>query len=132
MPHFLSKTDVPVKGSIVNVCSMASLGGGAAGAAYTTSKHALLGLSRSTAFMYRKDGIRCNAVFPGGVATNMMQNIQVTMDSVGYQSLAAFHACAPGAPMDPRDIANAVLFLATAPSVNGAELAVDQGWSSAI
>ena len=55
------------KGTIVNVCSTASLRGSAAGAAYTASKHALLGLSRATAWGYAKIGIRCNAVLPGGM-----------------------------------------------------------------
>ncbi|TVY90649.1 Short-chain dehydrogenase reductase 3a, partial [Lachnellula willkommii] len=53
------------RGTIVNVCSTASVRGSAAGAAYTASKHALLGLSRSTAWGYAKDGIRCNVVLPG-------------------------------------------------------------------
>jgi NAD(P)-dependent dehydrogenase (short-subunit alcohol dehydrogenase family) len=45
------------KGVIVNVCSVASLRGAAAGVAYTASKHALLGASRSTAWMYANEGI---------------------------------------------------------------------------
>lgn len=54
------------KGCIINICSIASIRGSAAGAAYTMSKHALLGLSRSTSWGYRDEGIRCNAVVPGG------------------------------------------------------------------
>ena len=54
------------RGNIINVCSIAAIRGSAAGAAYTASKHALLGLSRSTAWGYARDGIRCNAVLPGG------------------------------------------------------------------
>lgn len=58
-------------GSIVNVSSEAGLRGSAAGTAYTTSKHAVNGFTRSTAFFYTPRGIRCNAVAPGGVATNI-------------------------------------------------------------
>ncbi|KAJ4595263.1 hypothetical protein HRR80_004278 [Exophiala dermatitidis] len=72
--------DVPVKlmravfpmmkaqnaGAIVNVCSMASSSGATSGVAYTASKHALVGVTKNTAFRFRWEGIRCNAVSPGG------------------------------------------------------------------
>lgn len=58
-------------GSIVMVFSEASLRGSAAGTAYTTSKHALNGLTMSTAFFFAPAGIRCNAVAPGAVATSI-------------------------------------------------------------
>ena len=58
-------------GSIVNVTSEAGLRGGAAGVAYTASKHAVIGLTRNTSVMYSAQGIRCNAVAPGGVQTNI-------------------------------------------------------------
>lgn len=59
------------KGSIVNVTSMGGLGGGFAGVAYTASKHAVVGITKNTAVLYGGDGIRCNAVAPGGVITNV-------------------------------------------------------------
>src|SRR5205809_338646 len=58
-------------GAIVNVSSEASLRGSAAGVAYTASKHAVNGLTKSTAFFYQSRGIRANAVVPGGVLTNI-------------------------------------------------------------
>jgi len=58
-------------GAIVNVSSEASLRGSAAGVAYTASKHAVNGLTKSTAFFYQGRGIRANAVVPGGVITNI-------------------------------------------------------------
>jgi len=124
IPHFLAQES---KGVIINVCSVASVRGPAAGVAYTASKHALLGLSRNTAWMYAKDGIRCNAVLPGGTETEIMKTSGVQMDMNGYQVLAPFHGCMPGS-LKPAELANAILFLITAPSVNGAELAVDKGW----
>ena len=57
------------QGSIVNIASLSSFSGASAGAAYTASKHALLGLTRSMAWRYAKEGIRCNAVAPGPTAT---------------------------------------------------------------
>ncbi len=58
-------------GSIVNVGSEASTRASAAGTAYTTSKHAVIGLTRSTAFFYTPKGVRVNAVCPGAVATSI-------------------------------------------------------------
>ena len=58
-------------GAIVNVSSEAGLRGSAAGVAYTASKHAVNGLTLNTAFIYGPLGVRCNAVAPGPVATNI-------------------------------------------------------------
>ena len=58
-------------GSIVNVSSEASLRASASGVAYTASKHAVNGITKSTAVFYKGDGIRANAVAPGGVITNL-------------------------------------------------------------
>ncbi|MET0812922.1 MAG: SDR family NAD(P)-dependent oxidoreductase, partial [Microbacterium sp.] len=58
-------------GSIVNTASEAALRGSAAGAAYTASKHAVVGLTKSSAFMYGPNGIRVNAVAPGPTITNI-------------------------------------------------------------
>lgn len=52
-------------GSIVNVASKAAVSGAAAGLAYTTSKHGLLGVTKHTAWRFHDEGIRCNAVLPG-------------------------------------------------------------------
>ena len=56
-------------GNIVNTASEAGLRGGAAGTPYTVSKHGVIGLTKSIAFFYGEQGIRCNAVCPGGVRT---------------------------------------------------------------
>lgn len=116
-------------GSIVNVSSEAGLRGSAAGTAYTTSKHALIGLTRSTAFFYAPDGIRCNAVAPGGVATNIE---------------APFKSEYAGARLGPymqvnvtpiataEQLAAAITWLLSDDSlnVNGAILPSDGGWSA--
>ena len=52
-------------GSIINVASKAAVSGAAAGLAYTTSKHGLLGVTKHTAWRFHDEGIRCNAVLPG-------------------------------------------------------------------
>ena len=64
-------------GSIVNVSSEASLRASASGVAYTASKHAVNGITKSTAGFYKGNGIRANAVAPGPVATNIQAPVQV-------------------------------------------------------
>lgn len=53
-------------GSIINVASKSGLSGAAAGVAYTASKHGLLGVTKHTAWRFHSEGIRCNAILPGG------------------------------------------------------------------
>ena len=118
-------------GAIVNISSLGGLYGGRAGTAYTASKHATVGLTRSTAFMYAKEGIRCNAICPGGVATEIAQN------SMKNPSKSGLAKTMVGMPLNPRvaeagEIANVALFLASGASsvLNGAIIAADSGWSA--
>jgi NAD(P)-dependent dehydrogenase (short-subunit alcohol dehydrogenase family) len=137
-PMFTMRRAVPLMleqggGAIVNIASVAGVGGGSAGAAYTASKHALIGLTRSTAFQYAKLGIRCNAIVSGGVNTNIMQSIdQSKIDQAALGRIGAYHAVNPGM-LEPIDIANAVLFLASdeARYINGVDLPADRGWRAA-
>ena len=118
------------KGAIVNIASVAAVRGAAAGAAYSASKAGLLSLARNTAWMYRHDGIRCNSVLPGGVITNIKGNSGSTFDETKPGSLTPYHMCSPGVSTT-EDIAGAVLYPITATSANGAELALDKGWTAA-
>ena len=137
-PMFAMRRAVPLmlkqgSGSIVNVASVAGVGGGSAGAAYTASKHALIGLTKSTAFQYAKLGLRCNALAVGGVDTNIMQSIDAShIDQSALARLQSYHATNPGM-LAPVDIANVVVFLASdeARHLNGAVIPVDMGWRSA-
>src|SRR5205823_9176079 len=93
-------------GAIVNVASTAALHGGAAGAAYTASKHALVGLTRNTAWMYATKGIRCNAICPGATVTNIGETMPPErIDAAGSQRAGAFAALAAarGAGIDAND-----------------------------
>jgi len=117
-------------GAILNIASVGGLRGARAGAAYTASKHALVGLTKNTGFVYAKTGIRCNAIAPGGVETS----IGDCMDLNNLPALAK-ETIMPAAQSNPRygkpeEIANAALFLVSdeASFVNGAILAVDGGW----
>ncbi|MCJ1486507.1 hypothetical protein MMC06_006684 [Schaereria dolodes] len=113
--------------SIINICSISSVRGATSGAADTASKHALLGISRNTAWMYAKEGIRCNAILPGGVATNIMDNINI--DEVGSYRLSSYMSCMPNI-CQADEVAKVALFLCTSEGVNGAEIAVDHGWTT--
>lgn len=141
-PMFTIRRAVPIMikqggGSIINTASSAGLGGGAMGVAYTASKHGLVGLTRSTAWMYAQKGIRCNAICPGGVKTNIMTNIMTEfdadkMDPVGSERTRLYVSIMPGL-MEPIDIAHLALFLASDESryINGAIIPADAGWRAA-
>lgn len=137
-PMYLSRLAVPIMiaqggGSIVNTDSKAGLGGGAAGAAYTASKHALVGLTKNTAFVYGPEGVRCNAIAAGAVETNIMQSVdQSKMDPKGSARYNTYYASIPG-QLKPVDIANLALFLASDDSklINGAIIPADAGWAAA-
>ena len=116
-------------GAIVNTCSAASLSGGRAGAAYTASKHALLGLTRSIAWYYGPQGVRCNAMAPGAIQTRMQ--IREVPHAGGIERYSAYFQTIPphGKAMDVAEVA---LFLASDASryVNGAVVPVDGGWNA--
>ena len=137
-PMFAMRRAVPLmlrqgSGAIVNVASVAGLGGGSAGAPYTASKHGLIGLTKSTAYQYAKLGLRCNALAAGGVDTHIMQSIDPTrVDQAALGRLATYHAANPGT-LEAVDIASVALFLASDESrhLNGAIIPVDMGWRAA-
>jgi NAD(P)-dependent dehydrogenase (short-subunit alcohol dehydrogenase family) len=137
-PMYLSRRAIPIMikqggGTIINTASLAGTGGGAAGAAYTVSKHALVGLTRSIAWMYGPKGIRCNAMACGGVETNIMTSVDMTkMDPEGSKRTGLYVSIMP-ALLKPIDIAYLALFLASDESrnINGAVIPADAGWSAA-
>lgn len=116
-------------GVIVNFASVAGLHGGRAGAAYTASKHGLIGLTRNLAATYGVDGIRAVAIAPGGVETRMGLG-----GDPSQRGFATLEKTMPASPKlaDPREIATVALFLASgeASFVNGAVLVADGGWTA--
>ncbi|MEU2200841.1 SDR family NAD(P)-dependent oxidoreductase [Isoptericola sp. NPDC019482] len=116
------------RGRIVNVASEAGLRGSAAGAAYTASKHAVVGLTKSSAVMYAGTGVQVNAVAPGGVATG----IQVpTQAEFGGARLGRYMGNIPGIATAEHLAASITFLLSTdAVNLNGAILASDGGWSA--
>ncbi|MFA5595904.1 MAG: SDR family oxidoreductase [Trueperaceae bacterium] len=121
------------KGAIVNVASVAGVTGAAAGAVYTASKHALVGLSRNTAFAYAPFGVRCNTLIVGGVETSIMAAADPSkFDNEALAQFGKWHAANPRT-LKPEEVANLSLFLVSdeASGISGAEVAVDAGWTAA-
>src|SRR5271163_3685844 len=116
-------------GSIVNVASIAGIAGIADRAAYNASKHGLIGLTRTLAAEWGGRGVRCNAVCPGWVKTEM----DIADQAGGGYNDADIEGVNPmGRFASPEDIAQAILFLAEPERsgfVNGQALAVDGGWT---
>lgn len=133
-PFFTMRGVLPImlkqeKGVILNIASVGGLYGARAGAAYTASKHALIGLTKNTAFMYAFKGVRCNAIAPGGVNTHIADNL--IPDALGYER------CISGASLMPRmgepdEIARLALFLCSedASFINGSVVTADAGWTA--
>ncbi len=118
-------------GVIINICSFSGIRGGGAGAAYTSSKWALVGLTRNTGFAYRNLGIRCNGIAPGPVQTNITDSIDKS--KMGMLNEDVRYGCGLGSEMgQPEDIATVALFLASndARFVTGQILPADGGWSA--
>ncbi|MFT4307025.1 MAG: SDR family NAD(P)-dependent oxidoreductase [Microbacterium sp.] len=133
-PFKLSRAVLPAmvaagRGAVVNVASEAGLRGNASGNAYTASKHAVIGMTRSAAFMYGPAGIRVNAVAPGGVATGIPFPPHVS--EAGQARLAPFQAQIPTVAT-AEQLAASITFLLSddGVNVNGAILASDGGWSA--
>lgn len=116
-------------GSVVNVSSEAGLRGSAAGAAYTASKHAVVGLTKNSAVMYGPKGVRFNAVAPGATITNIVANwgSQMAAERLGPLMQANIPA-----PATAAQLAASITFLLSddGTNVNGAILASDGGWSA--
>lgn len=106
------------EGSIVNITSVSGMMGNAGQCNYAASKAGLIGLTKSVAKELASKGIRCNAVAPGFIATDMTEtqnnNPLVNMIPLGTMGEAA-------------DVAEAVAYLATAKYVTGEVLRVDGG-----
>ncbi|WP_416984875.1 SDR family NAD(P)-dependent oxidoreductase [Streptomyces sp. T028] len=125
LPHMLAAG----KGAIVSTASEAGLRGSAAGAAYTASKHGIVGLTKNLAVMYRGKGIRANAIAPGGTKTAIV--VDADQAAHGPAALGP-HFVNVGRLAEAEEQAAAIVFLASdaASNINGVVLPVDDGWSA--
>jgi NAD(P)-dependent dehydrogenase (short-subunit alcohol dehydrogenase family) len=132
-PFKLMRAALPImekagSGAVLNVSSEAGLRGNASGNAYTASKHGIIGVTKSAAFMYGPKGIRVNSVAPGGVATGIP--MPPNMSEYGSARLAPFQQAIPTVAT-AEHLAASITFLLSddAVNINGAVLTSDGGWS---
>jgi len=114
-------------GAIVNCSSVAGLVGFPQLPAYVASKHGIVGLTRTAALEYAKQGIRINAVCPGVIHTAMIDRISQQHPETQAQFIAGEPVGRMGTP---EEIAASVIWLCSdrASFVTGQALAVDGGW----
>lgn len=115
-------------GVIVNTCLVGATHQ-TAGIAYCASKGAALSATKNTAYMYKEEGIRCNAISPGGVITDIPL-VMPPADEFGFSRTSELLNFSGELAM-PEDLADAILFLASDQSryVNGEEIKCDGGWT---
>lgn len=116
-------------GAIVNMGSIMSIAADANCPAYAASKHGVIGLTRSAALGYVKDGIRVNAVCPSFANTNMAKEMEETAPEI----IQMFKSATPAERLvEPEEIAKAVVWLCSdeASFVNGHPMAVDGGFAA--
>jgi len=115
-------------GAIINTSSIAGHIGMAGAGVYIASKHAVEGLTKSAALEYAQQGVRVNAVAPGGIATDMIDRFAGPSGSEMRDGLAQMHPLGRLGTSD--EIAAAVLFLASdaASFITGESLKVDGGF----
>jgi NAD(P)-dependent dehydrogenase (short-subunit alcohol dehydrogenase family) len=126
--HFLTRNS---PGTILNICSLGGLLGHRAGAAYTASKHGLVGLTKNTAAAYAANKIRCNGICPGAMKTNISIALANGMNQPGWAIVEKSLASNPGL-CDLDQMANLAVFLCGPNSgvLNGAIINADMGWSA--
>lgn len=117
------------RGAIVNLGSIAALGGIPARNAYSAAKAGVLGMTRALAMEWAREGIRVNAVAPGYVATDLI----ATLARQGAVDADAIRRRTPlGRMAEPAEIAEVIAFLASpaASYITGATVSADGGWSA--
>ncbi len=118
---------------MANVGSVGSFIGQAGTPAYTASKHAVLGLSRSIALDYARDGLRCNCICPGITDTPMLRYHLNTTPDPEATLTQRLRRVPTGAVIRPEDVARAAVYFCseTSAGITGTSLVVDGGYIAA-
>ena len=122
LPHIIE-----TRGVIVNMSSVAGFGGGSIGAAYTASKHGVIGLTKAAASQYAAQGVRINAVAPAVIETPMGERGFTLSDPEKGAEAVRWHPL--GRVGTPQEVANAVVWLCSsgASFITGHTLPIDGG-----
>jgi 3-oxoacyl-[acyl-carrier protein] reductase len=115
-------------GHVITTCSLSSFVAGGGGAAYTSSKHGLLGFTRQLAYDYGETGIRANAICPGLIETGMTKPLMDNPKSGAHKFVQETPTKTWAQPVE---VAKLATFLASGevPFINGANVAIDGGWT---
>lgn len=125
--HYLSKMVEQGEGVIISMCSIASHIAGGGGAAYTSSKHALMGLTKQMALDYADSGVQIFGIAPGAVQTGMTQS--------DFELGGMADQVAEETPIkrwtQPEEVAELTVFLSSGKmsSMQGAIVTIDGGWT---
>lgn len=122
LPHMLEQGE----GSIISTSSIYGLVSNAGNAPYSTAKAGLINLTRTAALEYGRKGIRANCICPGAVETPMLETV-LGIGLKSRESIAEMHAL--GRTIQPEEVANLVLFLASDESsgITGQAIQIDGG-----
>jgi NAD(P)-dependent dehydrogenase (short-subunit alcohol dehydrogenase family) len=125
LPHFKERR----QGRIVNIASGAGLAGAEYMAAYSSSKHALVGLTRSLAREVARYGVSANSVCPGCIDSPMMERIERELEAITGAEASFADAIPAGRYAAPGEVAGLVAYLAldAPPYLTGAALVIDGG-----
>ncbi|MEF8758101.1 MAG: SDR family oxidoreductase [Halobacteriales archaeon] len=117
-------------GVIVNMASILGQVGFEGASAYVSAKHGVLGLTKTAAWEYGGEGVRVNAVCPGFIETQMLEEGGITEDEELRAQIEAMHS--QDRLGDPEEIADAVMWLCSdgASFTNGEALTVDDGYTA--
>jgi NAD(P)-dependent dehydrogenase (short-subunit alcohol dehydrogenase family) len=132
---FAMRAEIPAMleaggGAIVNLASVAGLGGAPTLAAYAASKHAVIGLTRSAAIEYARKGLRINAICPSFADTHMVADTVLGPSADPAAAKARLTNAIPmGRLATPDEVVQAILFAASPENsfMTGQALVVDGG-----
>jgi NAD(P)-dependent dehydrogenase (short-subunit alcohol dehydrogenase family) len=105
------------------------------GAAYTSSKHGLVGLTKNIAAYYGNMGVKCNALMMGGMETNIVDAFRNGMHAQGMEKMKTIFEAIQAPHVDVNEVAGFCVnmtYARGASQINGATIAIDNGWTSVV